>query len=815
MLSSLVEQFGIIVAAVVLLGVPGAALVSLLRVRAALPDTLAVPAGAMLGAAVAAVATAVQLVLATNSWVAIGVHGGLSAALALLAVVQVRSRRLRGDAVVPVARGWGRSTTLIAAVSGLIAWYVRGGIKLDGLYHVSVSRKLVELAHPTFSNINRFSDGGPNPTYALPSWHAFVGWCGQLTGSDPIVAWQMMPVVVVVLAILTAAGFARVVLETERAEPLGAFAWALTRIFFARREVDGDGITFGAVPGQITFELVFPILFAAIVVGIWTPVARVRRSAIALAVVMVALIVVFHANYVPYVAIVGLGYVAWWLVTGPFSKSITRRTLAVGGAVAAACAVFLGALLPLLAQLDNFGNAPEEARIDYHLTKTFGMEHITGGHLFDLLGWTGLPLIIVMPWVAAKWRSARFAIVPGGILAMATVCFVPPLYHLLAATGSLTVGLRINHIFGVLLMPVFAASMLMFADLWSERLTTRRRQVLVVGGALAFAIALGAVVGYRSFLPDPPGYAAWLALVVIWVVRLVRRVRARRAGEPRPGPASATELVLTAPNSGTWGARRGLLASPRTLLAVLAVAVLGLGIPIGLVSFKKGVYDNHVALGAPITNGALSCLEGVVGRAVERLPAQSIVLSDPALSFQAMALAPVYVVGDYKVWNSPTKNNKVVERLASVNRFFDTSAPTAARLQVLSQRKVDYLLLNTDDTRWFDHYRTGKVTKSDEVLERARRVIDSFSDMQGYSGGAVAELIAENPEIFTQVALDPRGRRSKIPPRDRDAPEVPCNSYGLWKVDEAEVTKTIQATSAGLVKPGSFPNSDVPAGAQG
>ncbi|MCW2950676.1 MAG: hypothetical protein JWN41_1689, partial [Thermoleophilia bacterium] len=577
-----------------------------------------------------------------------------------------------------------------------------------------------------------------------------------------------------------------------------------------------------------------------IVIAIWTPVARVRRSAIALAVLMIALIVIFHANYVPYVAIVGLGYVAWWLVTGPFGDGMWRRTLVVGGAAALACAVFMGALLPLLAQLSNFGNAPDEARITYHLTQTFGMEHITGGHIFDLLGWTGLPLICVMPWVVAKWRSARFAIVPGGILAMATVCFVPPLYHLLAATGSLTVGLRINHIFGVLLMPVFAGAMLMFGDLCTERLTTRRRRLLVTALVLLCFIAVGAVAGYRKFLPDQPGYAAWLALVIIWVYRLVRRARGRALPS-----APRSEVEVTTARSGSWGARRGIAATPRTVAWVVAVITLGLAVPIGLESLTTGLRSGHQPIDAGRATGALTCLGGRVAAAIERLPKGAVVLSDPSASFQVMALAPVYVVGDYKVWNAPTKNNRVVERLASVNRFFDTSASTAERLAVLRQRNVSYLLIDIDDVRWLDHYASGTPTTSDRALSRARRVFDSFADLQQYNGGGIAPLIAANPAVFHKVVVDPRGRKSTIPPRDRDSPEVPCNSFGLWKVNRGaidraiasdnvkHVTKTVhpsgvdapdsnnnvrpkrgKISSGGLVAPGSLPNSDVPTGAQ-
>ncbi|MCZ4495593.1 MAG: hypothetical protein JWM25_176, partial [Thermoleophilia bacterium] len=413
MLLRLIEQLAVLLAAGVLLGVPGAALVSLLRVRAALPDTLAVPAAALFGSLVACAATFLQLTLQVTSTWAIVTHAVLSVLLAGFALVVHRRRVAREDLTLPVGRGWSRWTTLVAVGAGLFAWIVRGKVGLDGLYHISVSRKLIELAEPAFGNINRFADGGPNPTYALPGWHALVGWTAQLTGGDPVISWEIFPVFVVVLGALAAGGLARVLLDTPRAEPIGALVWVLMRVLYARREVDGDAILYGAVPGQVVFELVLPMVFAALAVAMWTESIRVRRAALAATVLGIALVVIYHANYIPYVAIVGVGYVAWWLVSGPVNRTITRRTLVVGGVVALACAAFMGVLLPLLAQLENFGNAPEEARIQYHLTKTFGLEHIRGGHVYEMLGIPGLVAMLAAPFVVARWRARELYVAAG------------------------------------------------------------------------------------------------------------------------------------------------------------------------------------------------------------------------------------------------------------------------------------------------------------------------------------------------------------------------------------------------------------------
>ncbi|MCW2956206.1 MAG: hypothetical protein JWO69_1075 [Thermoleophilia bacterium] len=758
MLLRIVEHLAVLVAAVVLLGVPGAASVSLLRIRAALPDSLTVVAAALFGAAVACVATALQLLLQVSAWWAIGAHALLSLLLVAAAVVVHRRRKVHADLTVPAGRGWGRWTTAIVIASALFAWVVRGKIGLDGLYHVAVSRKLVELAEPAFGNVNRFADGGPNPTYALPGWHALVGWTSELAGGDVIISWEIFPVLIVALGALAAGGLARVLLDTPRAEPLGALAWVLMRVLYARREVDGDAILYGAVPGQVVFELVLPVVFAAIAVAMWTDARRVRRAALVSAVLGIALVVVFHANYVPYVAIVGVGYVAWWLATGPVTRTIARRTMVVGGVVALACAGLLGLLLPLLAQLENFGNAPEEARIDYHLTATAGLTHIRGGHAFEMLGIAGLLTMLAAPVVVARWRSRQMGVAAGGLLACCTVAFVPPLYALLDATGSLTVGLRLNHVIGVLLVPIAAGAMLLAASLGQRLADGRVRMVLVVAGALVVLVGVSGGFGYEKLYPDWIGYVGWLGIVVVWAWRLVVG-RRRRSASALPIRTEAAAV------------------SSRAILATAIVVVIGLGLPAGLISMRRAVADIEPLTAAPAA-GELRCVGGPTFDALRAVPPGSVVLSDPGASFQAMAIAPVYIVGDYKIWNAATSDNRTVERLRLVNQFFDTSASDAERLEVLRAQGVDYLLVDVQDGRWLE---AEPDTPAELDLVRANRAFDRFADVQNYDGGSIARLVRANREHFVPVQADLRGRRAAMPAR-RTGDEVPCNTFVLWKV---------------------------------
>ncbi len=780
-MDQLLDQVLVLVTAVVLLGVPGWALVTLLRLRAVLPDTLAVPAGALLGALVASLGTGVQLATESPVRVGMGVHAGVSILLAAWAVLAQRRRARRGDRVIPVARGWSLATSASVLVAAAMAWVIRGSVRLDGLYHIALSRKLVELAHPNFDNVNRFADGGPNPAYALPGWHALVGWCGWITHVDPVVAWEIMPVLVVAVGVLAAGGLARVLLASSQAEPVGAFAWLLTRVLFARREVDGDAIRYGAVPGQVTFELAFPVVVAGVAIALTSEDRRARRGGLAAAFVGIVATVIFHANYLPYVVIVGIGYAAWWLIAARRRGARlhdVRRLLAVGGWIAAMSAGCMAVVLPLLSRLENFGNAPDDDRIDYHLTHTFGLEHVRGGHAYEMLGLPGLVAILAMPWLAWRWRDRRApsAIAWGGATALMAFGFLPPLFQLLRASGSLTLLLRINHPIGELLVVALAALVLELAAIVTARGWTRRRQ-WVTGGVVLLAMwATGVVMGYDKFSPDAFGYLAFVALLAVVVASAVGR---------RPLTAAVLPLV------------------PRARVAGVSVLLaLGLAFPVGAISIKRGIENADSPAG--VAQGDLICLGGDVADSLRELKPGTVVLSDPVSSFRVMALAPVYVVGDYKVWNAATSDNRAEERLADVNRFFDTSRSDAERLQVLRDQGVDYLLVDLQDSRWLDpRWADEPATKA---VDRAWRGLDSFADVQTYDGGSAARLVQRNPAPFELLASDERGEDAAKPDPTPDV-DQPCQSYALWKVDEAAIDAT-RSVAEVLVKTRSIGGPD-------
>jgi hypothetical protein len=164
--------------------------------------------------------------------------------------------------------------------------------------------------------------------------------------------------------------------------------------------------------------------------------------------------------------------------------------------------------------------------------------------------------------------------------------------------------------------------------------------------------------------------------------------------------------------------------------------------------------------------------------ALQDVPMGSVVLSDPVASFRAMAVAPVYVVGDYKVWNAATSDNRAEERLASINRFFDSSLEDEERIAEL---EADYLLLDVGDGRWL-HPDTPE-GRGVPTLERAWSALDRFTDVQAYDGGGAVRLIGRSGSRFDEITVDPRSLEAGIPERNVDV-DAPCNSYGLWRINQ-------------------------------
>jgi len=503
---------------------------------------------------------------------------------------------------------------------------------------------------------------GINPAYALPTWQAAMAAVVRVTGLDAATVVEAMAVIGVLLAACAAGALGRVVSGSIAGEIAGVSAYAWLRVVFPRRELEGDGVAYASLPGNLVLDVLLPVALVVAVLLMRGP-ARRDGALVALGAVCTVLLVVMHANYVVYLAVIGLGVAGWLLAAGPWNRRIRRRLALALATFGVPGLVTLAAVLPLLMTLEHFG-APLEARIDYHLVEVGGIELIRPGHLYDWFAAPGLLGILVLPWAAWRARGVARALIGGGSLAVLGFALVPPLLDLLGASGSLTLGLRLPRPLGVLLV---AAAAVALPDLVTRvtqaavRAQAARGRVLawlVRLAPLAVVFAISAAYGYPRVRREPPQYGwNWPTLVSIalLLVVLALAIRDRRR-------VSAEDADTT------WPGAQSLLTARTTGLAMLAIAIAML--PSGAQSMRRAAWQSRELVAAYRADD-LRCFDGVQG-ALRDLPAGAVLLTDPVTAYGAQALAPVRVAGDFKVWNGATDSGRVERRLQLLHGTFDS-----------------------------------------------------------------------------------------------------------------------------------------------
>ncbi len=699
MIGLFAQQLFAIAAALVLFCTPGWAISRLLELHLRLP-TVALPAATFtLGLGLWTIELLPVLALAQPMWVLLAVHAVVT--VALVVVLRLRERQ-RGHA----KRGSDAFSTWTLAAIGLAvlaALGLRTRIAFDTLFHVGMVRRLEQLAAPTFGNVDRVVDGGINPAYALPTWQAGMAAVAKVTGLDAATVVEAMAVVGVLFAACAAGALGRVVSGTVYGEIAGAAAYGWLRVFFPRRELEGDGVAYAALPGNIAIDV---MLVLALVVAVQLMGGRSRRDGalVALGAVATILLVVLHANYLVYLAIIGLGVVLWLLAAGPWGRAIARRLALVTATFGVPGIVALAAVLPLLMLLEHFG-APMEARIDYHLAELGGVEFIRPGHLYDWFAAPGLLGMLVLPWAAWRARGVARALIGGGSLAVLLFALVPPLVDLVGASGSLTLSLRLPRPMGVLLVAAAAIALpdlvRRAAELGSRASVARGQLVgwLARLAPLAAIAALCAAYGYPLARREPPVYGwnwptlvALAGLLVVLAIGIARRERAKVEEDDRAAgarmhrdPRGAAPAEASRPRVDEHASEGQRGSSPRPLptgsagagymlttkafgLAVLALAIAML--PSGFSSMRRAAWQAREVVAAYRADD-LRCYDGVQA-ALRELPPGEVLLTDPVTAYGAQALAPMHVVGDFKVWNGSTDSDRVARRLQLLRATFDS-----------------------------------------------------------------------------------------------------------------------------------------------
>jgi hypothetical protein len=703
---------------------------------------------------------------------------------AALLAWSVRRERRRGHARrashLATVEGW---TVAVIVLASLAALVLRTRMAFDTLFHVGLVRRLAQLESPTFENLDRVVGAGVNPAYALPSWQAAMAAVSAVTGLDPATVVEAMAIVGVFLAACCAAALGRVVTRSGLGELAGVAAYAWLRVTFPRRELEGDGVAYAGLPGNLALDVMLPLALIAAVLLLQSRRGSRRDGAlVALAAVATILLVVLHANYGVFLAIIGLGTVLWMLAAGPWNRDIAHRVALAVAALAIPGLVALAALLPLLMLLEHFG-APLEARIDYHLASLFGRDVVRPGHLYDWFAAPGLLGMLLLPWATWRARGVARALIGGGSLALLAFALVPPLVELLGASGSLTLSLRLPRPLGVLLV---AAAAVVIPDLVQRVAVLAGRVRAVRGtwaargvwvGALVPVVALSAVYGYPLARREPAEYGwnwptlfAVAGLLVVLAFAIVERRRSpelsRRVAPPEPvlpddgvlarkmGPGSDIPVPAVLP-MGTLG----------LALVALAVAML----PSGAMSMRRAAWQAR-DVAAAYRADDLRCLDGVQS-ALRDIPAGDVLLADPVTAYSAQALAPVYIAADFKTWNGSTDSERIDRRMLLLRATFGRKVGefAGAGLARLSQDL---------DAGW--------------VLVAAGEVEPPIgSELSSFDAVGLRDVLASGDIGATLVASGP----GRLPDDVEESERIACD-LSLWKLDGSEASLELRRDGA-------------------
>jgi hypothetical protein len=177
----------------------------------------------------------------------------------------------------------------------------------------------------------------------------------------------------------------------------------------------------------------------------------------------------------------------------------------------------------------------------------------------------------------------------------------------------------------------------------------------------------------RDAQPDAPAHASEPRVGT-------RAEEGQRGASPRPLPAGSagSGYVLTTKVFG---------------LSILAIAVAML--PSGYKSLRRAAWQSREVVAAYRADD-LRCFDGVQA-ALRDLPSGGVLLTDPVTAYGAQALAPMRVVGDYKVWNGSTDSDRIERRLQLLRATFDskvTERAGAGLARLAKDFDAQYLLVS-------------------------------------------------------------------------------------------------------------------------
>jgi hypothetical protein len=515
---------------------------------------------------------------------------------------------------------WGHGTAFAGGVVlGLLLWQVEGAVTGDALFHEARVRKLDDFGHLHLRSVDELAKGGLHPGYAFPLWHAFLALVSKLSGLDPSVVVHRESSLLVPIAVVVAWEAGVAVFGSSGGGFSVVFASLAIYCFAAGH---GGSYVSLALPATSSRQLFVPAAFALFFAFAETG----RRADLAALAAAFGALTLIHPTYALF-ALLPLG--AYAVLRAPEWR---RSAAALAAAIVPAALTVLW-LKPIVDE--TISHNPSEST---QLTTLghYGNELVVKSvHHFRLAaevpGRTGAVAVAALALVpfagfAARRRWGAF-VLGGGVLVLALM-LVPELFVRFSNAVSLSQSRR-------------AAGFVPFAFAFAGGFALLART--------AFVVPLAAIAGF--VLQDEwPGDFAY--------------------GLRHGGPAAVTWFALLA---GAAALAAGLVFArdrPKERYGLGALAAAFFVLPVAIHSFARWSPLNPVDKDAP----APALLQ-----AMKRVPAGSIVIASPTLSYELLARFPIYTVAAPVTHVANTKANVPSLRVRQVQHWLATGDPAIPR----------------------------------------------------------------------------------------------------------------------------------------
>jgi hypothetical protein len=520
-----------------------------------------------------------------------------------------------------------RGILLVAGVGlGAGIWFVQGAFTGDVFFHLGRMRKLDSLGSLSLHNVGEFAHAGLHPGYAFPVWHAWLALVARLAGVDPssVAAHESSILAPLALVLFFEMGWA-----IFRSTGL-AFAVVLGQLAFKVFAPGHGGVyRFLWQPGSVATQLLVP---AAVVFFFHF----VRKPTWPVAVMLAATsgsIALVHPTYALFLAIpLGAFVVARALLTRGADLRNGLIAFFVFGLPMTLAFLWLR---PVVDQTIPISPNPAQLRQNLHHYRADLVVHSLARYSLapariDRNGAVTVIALLLVPLAFFARRRRWSALVLGGTVAVLGIELWPLVFPHFSNAVSLSQSRRAS---GFIPFAVAVAG--------GTAIVSRFSRTLALSGALAFGIWLQVAYTGDFGLRAPrtePAWVVWIALyggIASLVLGALLAWR-RRADQPKV-PARV----------------RGFTTGLAVFLFVLPVAVHGLS---HWTPERKHDRD-------ALTPGLIHFLQHDV-------PARSVIFSDLATSYRAIAFAPVYAVAVPPTHAANTYPNELAKRRRAVLRFF-------------------------------------------------------------------------------------------------------------------------------------------------